>query len=68
MLPLLLVWKKNEKDIDGERLADISKRYSVGKFADSIIAYFKTNGRQRIEEFPEWEELKSKAEEYGVRM
>ncbi|CAE6502188.1 MAG: MarR family transcriptional regulator [Candidatus Nitrosotenuis sp.] len=68
MLPLLLVWKKNEKDIDRERLANISEKYGSGKFIDSVNDYLNTRGRQKIDEFPEWEELKSKAEEYGVEI
>jgi len=66
MLPLLLVWRKNEKDIKRERLANISEKYGIGKFIDSVNDYFNTEGRQKLDEFPEWEELKSKAEEYGV--
>lgn len=66
MLPLLLVWKKNEKDIDRDHLINISEKYDVRKFIDSISNYFDTRGRQRLDEFPEWTEFKSKAEEYGM--
>ena len=68
MLPVLLVWKKNEKSINRERLLSISEKYGVRKFIDSIYDYFNSKGKQKIEEFPTWEEFKSKALEYGLKI
>jgi len=68
MLPILLAWKKNEKNINRENLSDISEKYGVGKFIDSIYDYFSSKGKQKIEEFPTWEEFKSKAIEYGLKL
>lgn len=68
MLPVLLVWKKNEKNISRERLMRMSEKYGVRKFVDSIYDYFNSKGKQRIDEFPTWEEFKSKAFEYGLRI
>jgi len=68
MLPVLLVWKKNEKNINRENLSNISEKYGVRKFIDSIYDYFNSKGKQKIEEFPTWEEFKSKAMEYGLKL
>jgi len=68
MLPVLLVWKKNEEQINRLYMMDISEKYGVGKFIDSVYDYFVSKGKQRIDEFPTWEEFKSKAYEYGVKI
>jgi len=67
MLPVLLVWKKNEKRINKERLITISEKYGV-KFVDYILDYFDSKGKQKIDEFPTWAEFKSKALEYQLRI
>lgn len=68
MLPVLLAWKKNEKRIDRERLTSVAEKYKVRELVDSIYEYFNSKGKQRIEEFPTWEEFKSKAGEYGLKV
>lgn len=66
-MPVLLVWKKNEKRIDKDLLMGVAEKYKVGKLVDSIYDYFGSKGRQKIVEFPTWEEFKSKAEQYGLK-
>lgn len=68
MLPVLLVWKKNETKINRLHIVGVSEKYGAKKFIDSIYDYFASKGKQRMDEFPTWEELKSKAYEYGVKM
>ena len=71
MLPVLLVllvWKKNETKINRLHMVSVSEKYGVKKFIDSIYDYFASKGKQRMDEFPTWEELKSKAYEYGVKI
>lgn len=68
MMPVLLAWKKNEKRINEERLFNISEKYGVTKFVNSIFEYFDSKGKQKIAEFPTWEEFKSKALEYQLRI
>lgn len=68
MLPVLLVWKKNETKINRLYIMNISEKYGVRKFIDSIYDYFASKGKQRIVEFPTWEELESKASEYGMKI
>ncbi len=68
MLPVLLVWKKNEKKAKREHLMNIAERHGVRELVNSIYDYFNSEGKQKIEEFPRWEEFKSKADEYGLRV
>jgi DNA-binding Lrp family transcriptional regulator len=68
MLPVLLVWKKNEKRVNKEILMDVAEQYKVKKLVGAIYDYFDSKGRQSIEEFPIWEEFKSKAGEYGLKI
>jgi predicted transcriptional regulator len=68
MLPVLLVWKKNDKSINRERLMNVAERYGVRKLVNAIYDYFNSEGKQKIEEFPTWEEFRSKADEYGLKV
>jgi DNA-binding MarR family transcriptional regulator len=68
MLPVLLVWKKNETKINKLYIMNTSEKYGVQKFIDSVYDYFESTGKHRITEFPTWEELKSRAYEYGVKI
>lgn len=68
MLPVLLVWKKNEKRITKEILMGMAEQYGVKKLVGTIYDYFDSKGKQRIEEFPTWKEFKSKAGEYGLKV
>jgi len=68
MLPVLLVWKKNDKTIDMVRLMNIAEKYGVRELVGSVKDYLDSEGDWKIEELPTWEEFKSKAEEYGVKI
>lgn len=68
MLPVLLVWKKNDKKTDMVRLMNIAEKYGVRELVGSVKDYLDSEGDWKIAEFPTWEEFKSKAEEYGVKI
>lgn len=66
LLPILLVWKKNDRKIDKEYLKKQSEKYGIKKYFDDIINYFETEGIKRATGFPSWIEFLDKAKEYGV--
>ena len=66
MLAILLLWKKNEISIDVNYLNLVSNRYSKLDIVRKIERYFNTEGEERPEGFPKWDEFLSKAKEYGL--
>lgn len=68
MLPLLLVWKKNEKNVRKNYLRNVAEKYGTIRFVDAIQDYFNSKGNRKIEEFPSWNEFASKAREYELRV
>jgi DNA-binding MarR family transcriptional regulator len=66
MLPLLLVWKKNERRISLQYSERQAEKYKATSRLKDIIAYFTTNGSQRPEGFPSWDEFVQRAQEYGI--
>lgn len=67
-LPVLLVWKKNEKNIRKKYLRNLAKKYGVARLVDAVQDYFNSEGEKKIEAFPSWNEFVSKAVEYGLRV
>lgn len=66
MLPILLVWKRNERTIDRKYLEKQAERYYVKDNAKEIITYFANEGRERAPGFPPWNEFLLRAKEYGL--
>ena len=68
VLPILLVWKKNEKNIRKNYLRNLAEKYGVVRSVDAVQDYFNSEGEQKIEAFPPWKEFVSKAREYDLRV
>lgn len=68
ILPILLVWKKNEKSIRKDYLRNLAEKYKVAEFTDAARDYFDSKGERAIREFPRWKEFVSKAMEYDLRI
>jgi predicted transcriptional regulator len=63
----LLVWKKNKKSTRTPYLFQKAGEYGVKELAEDMKRYIETEGRERTSELPPWEELMSRAEEYGIK-
>lgn len=68
ILPVLLVWKKNEKKLNKKYLYDTVEKYGIKNRIDETYKYFETKGAYKPEHFPTWKEFASKAREYGLRV
>ncbi len=66
MLPILLVWKKNEKRLDMTYLEKQGEKYDAKRLLDEITAYFRLEGRARAPVFPPWNEFQLRSQEYGI--
>lgn len=66
ILPTLLVWKKNEREIDQDYLESRAEKYGVRNAVQAIKAYFTSQGRERPEGYPPWREFTVRAEEYEL--
>ncbi|WP_179370626.1 hypothetical protein [Nitrosopumilus ureiphilus] len=68
VLPVLLVWKKNEKKMNKKYLYNTAEKYGTKNRIDEVYKYFETKGAYKPEYFPTWKEFASKAKEYGLRV
>lgn len=66
MLPILLVWKKNEGEISAPHIERQAEIYGAGDKVKEIVRYFATRGVERAEGYPPWEEFLLKGREYGM--
>ena len=66
MLPILLVWKKNEKKLNMNYLTEQGEKYGVKRLLDEIGEYFRLEGRARRAGFPIWDEFQLRAKEYEL--
>lgn len=66
LLPVLLVWKKQEKTMRIEYLEAQAEKYRATEIVRKIVTYFRTEGRERGADFPTWDEFVLRAKEYGI--
>lgn len=66
ILPILLVWKKNERRISLQYIRQRSEKYNATALLKNVLVYFETRGASRAEGFPSWREFLQRAEEYGL--
>lgn len=66
MLPILLVWKKNQQEISLPYIERQAERYGAGDQVKETVRYFETRGAERAEGFPPWDEFLLRAREYGM--
>ncbi len=66
MLPILLVWKKNEKRLDMAYLEKQGEKYGADRLLDEITSYFRLEGRTRAPAFPPWNEFVLRSREYAM--
>jgi len=66
MLPILLVWKKNERRISLPYIEQQSEKYNATVLLKDVVSYFETKGVRRTEGFPPWREFLLRAREYGM--
>lgn len=66
MLPVLLVWRKQERTLNRKYLQSLGEKYGVRQRVDQIITYFGTQGREGAPGFPPWNEFTARAQEYGI--
>lgn len=66
MLPTLLVWRKNEGGICVPYIEQQAERYGTGDKVKETVRYFETEGAERAEGFPPWDEFLLRAREYGM--
>ncbi len=66
MLPVLLVWKKNERTISLSYIEQQSERYNATGSLRDVVRYFETKGVRRTEGFLPWDEFLLRAREYGM--
>jgi len=66
LLPILLVWKKNERKIDQGYLESKAEKYGARNAVHAIKTYFTSQGREKPEGYPPWHEFTLRAEEYEL--
>lgn len=66
MLPILLVWKKNEHEVALKYLEELAAKYDATEVLKDVVTYFASRGAQRAEGYPPWNEFALKAREYGI--
>jgi hypothetical protein len=67
MMPILLIWRKNQSKIDSKYLQEQAEKYSAKDSVNGITAYFASEGLERAAGFPPWSEFLTKAKEYGLQ-
>lgn len=67
MLPMLLAWKKNEGRLNFQYLRHKAEKYDASASVTEIVNYFESQGSQRPERFPPWNEFFAKAKEYRIQ-
>ena len=67
LLPILLVWRRNEAKMDLGHLMDSAEKYDVAVSVTEITRYFESKGGQRPDRFPPWNEFLLRAKEYGIQ-
>jgi DNA-binding MarR family transcriptional regulator len=67
VLPALLAWKKNEGKLNLHHLRDKAEKYDAGVSVTEIVDYFESEGSQRPDRFPPWNEFLARAREYGIQ-
>ncbi len=66
-LPTLLAWKKNEARLNMQYLRHAAEKYGVAVSVMEIVRYFASQGVERPDRFPPWNEFLAKAREYGIQ-
>jgi predicted transcriptional regulator len=66
MLPILLVWKRNQKKLDMNYLREQGEKYGAKQLLDEIAEYFDLEGAARPVGFPPWNEFQLRAKEYEL--
>jgi hypothetical protein len=66
MLHILLVWKRNQRNISLPYMERQARGYRVDELVKEILRYFETKGAERAAGFPSWDEFELRAMEYGV--
>lgn len=67
MLPTLLAWKKNEGKLNLQYLRHKAEKYDANSSVTEIVKYFESQGSQRPERFPPWNEFFARAKEYRIQ-
>lgn len=66
ILPILLLWKKNERRMSLQYIQQQSEKYKTTALLKDVLVYFETRGASRAEGFPPWREFLQRAEEYRL--
>ena len=66
-LPTLLAWKKNEGTLNMQYLRRKAEKYNAAASVAEIVSYFESQGSQRPERLPPWNEFLARAREYGIQ-
>lgn len=64
MLPLLITWKMNYERVNEELMREKAYRYKIMEPVDAVITYLKSQGRDRPQILPEWNEFNERYREY----
>jgi len=64
MLPLLITWRMNYERVNEESMREKAYRYKIGEYVDAVFKYLKTQGRDRPQFLPEWNEFNERYREY----
>jgi DNA-binding MarR family transcriptional regulator len=67
MLPTLLAWRKNEGRLNFRYLRHKAEKYDASASVTEIVNYFESEGSQRPERFPPWNEFFARAKEYRIQ-
>jgi hypothetical protein len=67
MLPTLLAWKKNEGRLNFRYLRHKAEKYDASASVTETVKYFESEGSQRPERFPPWNEFFARAKEYRIQ-
>jgi len=57
-----------QTEIDPETVRDQAQRYGVTDVAADLIAFLETEGKERSERMPTWDDLIEMADQYGVEL
>ena len=66
LLHILLVWKRNQRNISLPYMERQAKGYRADELVREILRYFETKGAELAAGFPPWDEFELRAREYGV--
>jgi len=66
LLPILLVWRRQEKAMNMQYLKTRAQEYGAAEPVRQITEYFVSKGQDRALGFPSWDEFVLKAREYGI--